>query len=266
MGFICKELNNKEFSSKEEMFRALKNEAENIISLKKAEIKCADPIAMRPLMKSEATKAMELDEGFIYPVINTTKYLDFHNDVHLDGIWNKSAKEQKGKVYYVADHELKLQSVIAFPKDVEIKLMDVEWKDLGFNYTGKTQALIYKIAKDKLRMKAAIDVVEEKIPMQNSIRMQYVKIDLAVDSTEDEFKEEKKLFDQVVEQIVNKDVAQERGYFWAVSEAKISQEGSMVLFGSNDATPLMQSKDNEPSKDTQKEEPSHEDTLKKWLY
>ena len=54
-------------------------------------------------------------------------------------------------------------------------------------------------------------------------------------------------------------VADELGYFWAVRELKIVNEGSMVLFGSNDMTPIKDSSDadeshhdkNEPDDSTQ---------------
>ena len=45
-----------------------------------------------------------------------------------------------------------------------------------------------------------------------------------------------------INEIANKDKAIEQGYFWAVTEAKISKEGSMVLFGSNDVTQIIENK------------------------
>ena len=53
--------------------------------------------------------------------------------------------------------------------------------------------------------------------------------------------------------IANKEEADRVGYFWAVTEAKIVKEGSMVLFGSNSVTPLLQ-KDIEPDAPTQEKE------------
>jgi ribosomal protein L37E len=40
--------------------------------------------------------------------------------------------------------------------------------------------------------------------------------------------------------IANKADADLMGYFWAVTELKIRDEGSMVVKGSNDATPILQ--------------------------
>lgn len=253
----CIELD-KNFSTKQEMFNALLYNEKNIINLKKAEIhKSAEKnqLSTFNLFKvTEETKSLlSLKEGFIYPVINTTKYLDSHGDVHFDGIWNKSVKEVNGQLFYVTDHSLKTSDVIAWPADVNAMVKDVPWSFVGKNYEGNTQALIYEIAIDKIDNESAKRIIDKKRPVENSVRMQYVKIRLAVDSTEKEFKEHKELFDTTVEQIANKEIAKERGYYWIVDEAKIIKEGSMVIAGSNDATPIRYA--NEAGKTTSEQEP-----------
>ena len=89
--------------------------------------------------------------------------------------------------------------------------------------------------------------------------MQYVKISLGINSTEKDFAEQKAYYDKRISEIANKEVVEEQGYFWGVEEAKIVKEGSMVIFGSNDATPIQYTEavidtsgKQEPSKDTQK--------------
>ena len=86
--------------------------------------------------------------------------------------------------------------------------------------------------------------------------MQYVNIDLSVNDYDSE--EEYKVWSEVYPKLANKEVADEMGYFWAVRELKLVNEGSMVLFGSNSATPIdtqteaaNSTSNNEPSKDTQ---------------
>ncbi|HPZ10702.1 MAG TPA: hypothetical protein PL110_21610, partial [Candidatus Eremiobacteraeota bacterium] len=49
-------------------------------------------------------------------------------------------------------------------------------------------------------------------------------------------------------------VADERGYFWVVKEAKII-EGSAVVMGSNSATPTLENKEFEAVEDTSNDEP-----------
>lgn len=89
--------------------------------------------------------------------------------------------------------------------------------------------------------------------------MQYVKIHMGMDSDEKEDIKYKEYFDSHIDQIANKELAIENGYFFGVEEAKIVLEGSMVIRGSNDATPIRQkeieaalSTSNQPSNDTEK--------------
>lgn len=258
----CKELK-KDFTSKEEMFTALKESKKELISLKKSAVKFSDPNGLTIVGKSDAIKSLkpktEIEYGsYVYPIINTTKYMDSHGDVHLDGIWNKSAKEQSGKTYLLINHELSVGKVIAQPKDVEVMVKSIPWKDLGRDYDGNTEALIFKAKLTERSNKDGFLAYKENDPVEHSVRMQYVKIDLAINSDDEDFEVEKALWDAVYPQIANKEVADESGYFWAVSEAKIFKEGSMVLAGSNDATPTLY--DIEPSKDTQEKEEAAQGT------
>ncbi len=92
-------------------------------------------------------------------------------------------------------------------------------------------------------MPEALSIIENKINIEHSIRMQYVKIDLAIYDDSEEYEDERKVWDSEIEKIANREKALEEGYFWRVSEAKIAQEGSMVLRGSNDATPILEQKE-----------------------
>lgn len=258
----CLELD-KEFKSRNEMFAALKSNEDKIISLKKAAVyKSADKGQLAPCntfmkLPDETKAALNLKEDHIYPIINTTLYLDSHNDVHANGIWSKSLSEQKGQINYVLDHSLKISDVIAWADDVKAFTRSVSWAFVGKNFEGETQALIYEIPKDAIVSQDASKVIDEKRKVQNSVRMQYVKIELAMDSERKEDKENKKLWNKTIDKIANKEIAQEQGYYFWVSEAKIIKEGSMVLYGSNDATPIIyepSSTQTEPQKDQDTQE------------
>ena len=257
---ICKELS-QTFKSQRELFTALKANKAEIIRLKKAAIKCSDPIGLSIVeavsktgqtVKGEPGQTLEYGDH-IYPVINTTLYLDSHNDLHLNGIWDKSAMEQNGKTYYIINHDLAIGKVISYPQDVEIMVKDMAWTELGQNIAGRTQALIFKAKLTENSNQDAYKAIKSGAPIQNSIRMVYVDLDLAVNSKDPDFMPEKKIWDTHYPAIANKDQADNVGYFWAVSEAKIYKEGSAVLFGSNDATPVLtaEPKNIGPSQDTQ---------------
>jgi len=260
----CAELA-REFANKTEMFAALVKNEKSIIELKKAAIQKScekGQLGTFNLFKvtDETKSLLGLKEGYFYPVINATKYFDSHGDVHFDGIWNKSLKEVNGSIFYVADHSLKISDVIAWPKDVNAYVKDVPWSFVGKNYEGNTQALIYEIPKEAIVNQTARDIIEQKMPVQNSVRMQYVKIRLAIDDTAKEFAEYKAYFDANIKNVANKEAAIEAGYFWGIEEAKISKEGSMVLFGSNDATPIQYA---EAGKSTSEKQEPDDTTPKK---
>ena len=101
---------------------------------------------------------------------------------------------------------------------------------------GDTQALIYKVPKDKVISKTSKDWLESGDEIEASVRMQYVTIDLAMDSSDPDDTTEKKLFDKHIDDIANKEELEVINFFWAVSEAKNKLESSLVVFGSNSAT------------------------------
>ncbi len=249
------------FDSQAAAFKHLKENENKLIALKKAEIHKSH---LKGSLSGFVTKAsdevkavLNMKSGYVYPVINTTKYMDSHSDVHFDGIWNNTIKQNKGSIYYVADHELKINHVIAYPEDVKVYVKTLPWALLGKDYEGETEALIYEIEESKIVNEAALKVIRAKRKMQNSVRMQYVKIKLAINSEAQEDANYKAYFDEKINLIANKAVALEQGYFWGIEEAKIVKEGSMVLFGSNDVTPIMTPDDDTEDKSTENHPPSN---------
>ncbi len=182
--------------------------------------------------------------------------------MHLNGIWNKTVKEQQGKVYLVWDHELKGGSTIVKKGDIELLTAEMPFSALGYPYTGKTEALIYKFKKSKVIDLKAKEWLEGNDELQASVRMQYVNILFALDSKEDKDKEFKKNYDKYIKQVANRDDYGNLEYFWPVVEAKNVLESSLVLFGSNHVTgPIKQeTKNTEPGNHSKTDEPSDEDT------
>lgn len=239
---FCKELK-KEFENKQEMFAALKENKELIKAAKKATIKFSDPVSLS-LKGGEATKAEGQEQigigSKIFAVINTTNWLDSHGDVHIDGIWDVSAKDQNGKLYYIINHDLELGKVIAYP-GFDISVPKLSWSELGLPYSGTTQALIFEPTLTEATNKDALYAIVQKEAIQNSVRMQYISMTLCIDDDGDDFKQERENFYKYLPVIANKQDAIDAGYFWAITEAKIYKEGSAVLFGSNESTPILYS-------------------------
>jgi hypothetical protein len=259
--FKCIELENKEYSNKDQMLKALKENKDLIIAQKKIKKTTSDTIG-GAFIKQNATKSFSfVEDGYIYPVINTTNYMDSHNDVHLKGIWKRSIKDKQGRIHYTTDHELKISNIIAYPKDVELMTIQTTFKELGYNMEGETEALIFKTKPQSYSSPQAIKIIADKIPIQHSVRMEYVKWFLAVKSDDPELEQENENYKKYINQIANKEQVEELGYFWGHTESKIISEGSMVVNGSNDITPMIYS--DEPSIDTQKNQPSNDIDKKK---
>lgn len=241
---FCKELK-QDFATKKEMFTALKERKEEIIGIKRAAIKFTDPISLhlRDLnaVKAEGESAQVGIGSTIYAVINTTKYFDSHGDVHWDGIWDVSVRDQKNKLYYIINHELELGKVIGFPRDVTASVKNVTWQQLGLSYSGSTQALIYEVKLTDKTNKDFLAAVSDKEDLQNSVRMRYIKFTLCMNDDDADFATENSNFWKYLPDIANKEEVLEAGYYWLVEQAAIEKEGSAVLFGSNDATPILYS-------------------------
>lgn len=266
MSVFCKELK-KNFESKAEMFAALKESKEHIIGLKKAALKDTDPVMLH-IRDKESEKAlsdpMPTDVGsMIYPVINSCNWLDSHGDVHIKGLWDVSLKDQAGKVYYIINHDLEIGSVIAYPKDVEATVQDIAWREMGIDIDGTTQVLLYKVKLTSAANKDFLEAVKAGAPIQNSVRMRYIGMTLCIDDSSDDFKQEKANFDKYIKVVANRKDAEEQGYFWAITEAAVYKEGSAVLFGSNEATPILYSDPQSSSQSSNKADPPKEQSNKK---
>ena len=232
---ICKELNQK-FDKKEAMFLALKENKEKIIEFKKSEIKTHDGYDL-PLIDGFNYKApFETEQGYFYAVINSTNLVDSHKDLQLPKSWNRTSKT--AKPYYVEDHELKVSHMIVDKDNVEVFLHKTTFKEIGVDLEGETTLLVYKMPINEINTKTnAYEIINKRKQCQNSVRMRYYDIVMCIDSEEKDLKEEKKNWDKYEPIVANKK-AIEDGYFFAVIEAGIEKEGSMVLFGSNSATPI----------------------------
>lgn len=252
----------KVFATKEDLFDSLRDNIGLIIDAKKADIQksCEKGVSVSckslDLLKfQDQTKGITIDDAYYYIAVNTTKILDSHNDLHIDGLWNKSIKEQQGKNYLVADHELCINDVIVKKEYIEMFVAKLPFGILGKSYKGDTQALVYKFPKDKVIHAKAKEWLESGDEIEASVRMQYVTIEFAMDSNAPQDVTEKKRYDEFIGYIANKEDFEYIPYFFIIKEAKNVRESSLVVFGSNSVTGNINNKDIEPSDDTQKTDP-----------
>lgn len=261
--FFSKELN-KNFESREEMIKELIINKSTIIAQKKSILKKADAVSFamsEPFMKEEGViKSNEpisdienINEITILVAINTTNLIDGHMDLHLPNLWKKSIQENKS-ILFLQEHEMKFDKIIADGNDLKVSAKYITWTELGFPYEGKTQVLLFKAKIKRNRNTFMFNQYANGYVKQHSVGMAYVKIELAVN--DEDSAEEYVVWKKYYDKIANKNVADEEGYFFAVTEAKV-REGSSVTLGSNFATPTIENNKNESEYSTHKEiEPS----------
>jgi hypothetical protein len=265
------------FANKADLFKWLGENKALLMEQKKATLKEADTIPYfaepKEASKADATKQMlnggdmgdSEDEPIEEPlikaslVINTTNVIDSHLDCHMKGIWKKSLSEKKN-FYLLQEHDLTFKGIITDAVSAYTK--NISWTKLGAPYEGNTEALMFDVQIDSERNEYMYEQYAKGFVKQHSVGMRYVKIFMCVNSSDKYWAEEKANWDKYYNDVVNKEVADEYGYFFAVTEAKIV-EGSAVVLGSNPWTPTMPStsKDiSEPNPDgdhSEKDEPLH---------
>ena len=246
----------KEFKTKKELFHSLKDNEHTIIGLKKStvfkSIEKGQSIPNLSIIPKSATQKNQYESGFTYAAINSTHWLDSHQDVHIKGCYTRTVKEQQGRVYYIDTHMKGLSNIITMKNDIEMFYDDIEWSLLGKNIQGTTEALFFKMPNDKIKTDY-LNLIQQDKELQNSLAMTYKNIVMAIDSDDSEFKENKDVFDKYIDTIANKEQAQKDGIFFAVKELAIMGEGSLcpIVGGSNSATSVFQIKDIQNGKPTE---------------
>lgn len=250
------------FSSKNDLFSWLVQNKSALINQKKSAIKHSDGIsfAFNPSVDKETSSkaaaiAADPTKLFVRSVINTTKLMDSHMDVHINGLWKKSIAESKDK-YLIQEHQFNFKGIIS--DEVTAMTRTMNWNTLGFNFDGTTEALIYDSILHKDRNPYMFDQYAKGRVKNHSVGMRYIKMFMCVNSPL--WQEEKENWDKYIDMVANREVAEESGFFWAITEAK-DIEGSAVILGSNYATPTLRVEEQktEPLPSTQTE-PSKKDT------
>ena len=185
---VVKEFPDREFSTKEELFKALKENKKSLIALKKSIEKRADAVSY---VNSEISKIntnkeengtqTEINKLQVKVVINTTNFIDSHNDLHVNGIWNKSVSDNASKGFlHLQEHDIDFDKVIS--DNAKGYVESISWKSLGLPYNGKTEALIFDSTIEKKRNDFMFKQYANGWVKNHSVGMRYVKIDLAINS------------------------------------------------------------------------------------
>lgn len=241
----------KKFSNVADQIKWLVENQADIEAQRKAICKTADTISFVSFAIDDKGEAIKADSPpaedpntiKVRCVINTTNLLDSHRDVHIPGLWKKSLSETK-MFYLIQEHDFSFKGIIT--DKVQASIKSIAWKDLGVNFDGNTEALVFDSEINKERNPFMFEQYSKGYVRNHSVGMRYMKMFFCVNSVN--YPTAKENWDKYIDGVANKSEAEAVGYFWAVTEAKII-EGSAVVRGSNFATPTIEIKEDNTGAD-----------------
>lgn len=275
----------KSFANKEDQFKWLIDNLTALNAQRRSEPKKADAFTFVSYAIDERGERLKADNTEVENqttedtgaikvrcIINTTNLFDSHCDVHLPGIWKKSIQELK-QMFLCYEHTLTYKGILS--DEITPYTKKFTWKELGFDFEGDTEALVFDVIlkKDFIyeENRFMYDRYKAGKVYNHSVRMQYIKEYFCMNSTDPNATQYKDNWDKYRPMVANGDDVDARGWFYAVTEAKII-EGSAVVRGSNCATPTLEVEDCEDKSQAednslegkQKEEPLIESTPKSY--
>lgn len=232
------------FKTKEEEFKYLVENEKTIKAQRRAEPKKSDSFGFVSFAIDERGEKLKADAQTnndastlkVRCIINTTGILDSHRDLHIPGIWKKSLQE-KIMFYLLQEHDFTFKGIIT--DNVKAYTKTFTWKELGFDFAGATEALVFDCILDKDRNEYMFEQYQKGYVKNHSVRMQYIKEYFCINSEDPSYTQQKENWDKYIPYCVNVADAELHGYFYAVTEAKVI-EGSAVVRGSNFATPTLE--------------------------
>ena len=253
-----------EFNTKKELYNYLVTNKSKLIAQKKSAIKFTDGINFNNNFFDTKTNAYKANNPVTEDVINlkvrvvmnTTNLMDSHKDVHMPGIWDKTLQENK-MLMHVREHQSqKFDYIISDGDDLKAYVKYMDWSELGSSYSGQSQALIFDSEIKTARNPFMLEQYKKGYVKNHSVGMQYVKLVMCINDKD--YGAEFEAWEKYFPFVANSEDAEKTGYFWAVTEAKLS-EGSAVVLGSNQVTPTLDNnlKNIEPLKNTQNNEPQN---------
>lgn len=194
------------------------------------------PVESEVLKMDVEIKSDKADGDYLHikVVANLPLYIDSDVDALSPTAFNKSINDKDPKDFkMLKNHQHNTDGVIGTVTDVYMTEVDTQ------KYNG-VQALIFEADIYEKYDSKVFNMYKNGEIDQHSIGFQYIKLDLAVN--DDTYEDEYKVWLNTYDQLLNKDVADTKGYYWWVSEVKL-YENSAVLFGANDQTPTVETEE-----------------------
>lgn len=225
--------------TKSELFKYLRENEKQIIKQKcsmpiKSDIYnwgCL-PISEKETVKSDGTE-LNQNEIEVNAIANLSGWCDTYMDVMIKDSWKKTIQD-KAIVYHLKNHSYSTDDIVGKNPELYTKMFDVSYFGINSD-VDKAQALMMKSTVCEDYDKKTFRLYRDNQIKQHSIGLRYLQIKLCLNSDLEEDKQYKDNWNKYYAQVINKDLVDTKGYFFAVVEAKIL-ENSCVLFGANENT------------------------------
>lgn len=225
--------------TKSELFAYLRENESKIIKQKKSMPIKSDlfewgclPVNQKQNVK-ENGDALNEGEIEVNNIANLSGWCDSYMDVMIKDSWKKTI-DDKGIVYHLKNHSYKTDDIVGKDPELYTKVFNLDYFGIQSDVE-KAQALMMRSIVSKEYDKKTFLLYRDGQVKQHSIGLRYIIIKLCLDSDLEEDKTYKDNWNKYYSQVINKELVDKHGFFWAVVEAKIL-ENSCVLFGANEHT------------------------------
>ena len=232
----------------DELFKYLvENKAELIEKKKSLPIKSDDTFSIPEVshlsvskdgaIKAEGTASSEdtTDPNVVRVKVvgNAAWFCDSHMDVLTDKCYDQSILSKGNLIPHIKDHHWESDAHVG--DVVRVFKQNVSLRKLGWDGDGKTACVIWETDVRKDYNERVFMFYKNKKINQHSLGLQYVSLDLCINSNDEDYEEYKKRWDKYYPKVINKELVDRMKYFWVVYEIKII-ENSCVLAGANPYT------------------------------
>ena len=198
------------------------------------------PVNEKQTIKEDGS-SLNPNEIEVNAIANLSGWCDTYMDVMIKDSWKKTI-EDKAIVYHLKNHKYSTDDIVGKDPELYTKMFNLDYFGITSDVT-KAQALMMRSIVTKDYDEKTYLLYKDNQIKHHSIGLRYIVIKLCIDSNLEEDKVYKENFDKYYPNVINKDVVDRYGYFWAVVEAKIL-ENSCVLFGANENTGVYSTSEN----------------------
>ena len=252
------------FSTKAEAHSYLRDNVDKLIKQKKSLPVKSDiynwgclPVNKDLKVKNDGSMMPE-GEIEVNTVANLSGWCDSYFDVTIQDCWKKGITE-KSLVYHLKNHDYSTDDIVG--KDAELYTKQFDLAYFGINSdVKKAQALMMRSLVTKEYDKKTYLLYRDNQIKQHSIGYYIIQMKLCLDSELEEDEQYKKNWDKYYPIVINKDLVDKYGFFWALTEIKIL-ENSCVLFGANSHTPTYSTTEKAADEAPETKEPSNDTQL-----